>query len=93
VVVGGLTPKHRESDEKVKRGPITKQGSPLVRWAAIEAATKQRGGETLRADYVRITEHTGKFKARVAVARKLLTLVYYGLRDGGIRCLAAPEVA
>ena len=24
----GLTPKHRESDEKVKRGPITKQGSP-----------------------------------------------------------------
>ena len=26
--------------------------------------------------------------ARVAVARKLLTLVYYGLRDGDIRCLA-----
>ena len=55
--------------------------------------TKQRGGEKLRADYVRIAEHTGKFKARVAVARKLLTLVYYGLRDGEIRCLAAPEAA
>jgi hypothetical protein len=26
--------------------------------------------------------------ARVAVARKVLTLVYYGLRDGEIRCLA-----
>jgi hypothetical protein len=25
---------------------------------------------------------------RVAAARKLLTLVYYGLRDGHIRCLA-----
>jgi len=24
----------------------------------------------------------------VAAARKLLTLVYYGLRDGEIRCLA-----
>ena len=89
----GLTPKHRESDEKIKRGRITKQGSPLVRWAAIEAVSKYRGGEKLRADYFRIAEHAGKFKARVAVARKLLTLVYYGLRDGEIRALRAPEAA
>jgi len=89
----GLTPKHRESDEKVWRGHLTKQGSPLVRWAAIEAVTKYRGGEKLRADYFRIREHAGKFKARVAVARKLLTLVYYGLRDGEIRAIEAPEAA
>ena len=38
----GLTPKHRESDEVVHRGPITKQGSALVRWAAIEAVAKYR---------------------------------------------------
>ena len=87
----GLTPKHRESDEKVTRGRITKQGCPLVRWAAIEAVSKYRGGEKLRADYFRIREHAGKFKARVAVARKLLTLVYYGLRDGEIRSLEAQE--
>ena len=31
--------------------------------------------------------------ARVAAARKLLTLVYYGLRDGEIRCLADQEAA
>jgi hypothetical protein len=31
---------------------------------------------------------------RVAAARKLLTLVYYGLRDGQVRCLApAPRQA
>jgi hypothetical protein len=36
----GLTPKHRESDTTVRRGPITKQGSGLVRWAAVEAARK-----------------------------------------------------
>ena len=89
----GLTPKHRESDEKVRRGPITEQGSPLVRWAAIEAISKYRGGEKLRADYLRIAEHAGRFKARVAVARKLLTLVYYGLRDGEIRCLEPPHAA
>jgi hypothetical protein len=29
----------------------------------------------------------------VAVARKLLTLVYFGLRDGEIRALAQAEVA
>ncbi len=33
----GLTPTHRESDTKVQRGHITKQGNHLVRWAAIEA--------------------------------------------------------
>ena len=32
-------------------------------------------------------ERRGKYKARVAVARKQLTLVYYGLRDGEVRCL------
>ena len=83
----GLTPRHRESDARVCRGPITKQGSPLVRWAAIEAVSKYRGGAKLRADYHRIAARRGKFKARVAVARKLLTLVFYGLRDGEIRCL------
>ena len=83
----GLTPKHHESDTTVHRGGITKQGSRLVRWAAIEAISKQRGGTRLLADYHRIAERRGKNKARVAVARKLLHLVFYGLRDGEIRCL------
>jgi transposase len=84
----GLTPKHRESDTTVHRGSITKQGSKLVRWAAIEAVAKRRGGPKLRADFHRIADRRGKPKARVAVARRLLSLVYYGLRDGEIRCLA-----
>jgi len=33
----GLTPKHHESDTHVHRGRITKQGSRLVRWAAVES--------------------------------------------------------
>jgi transposase len=36
----GLTPKHHESDTTVHRGRITKQGSRLVRWAAIEAVRR-----------------------------------------------------
>jgi transposase len=86
----GLTPKHRESDTTVHRGGVTKQGSRLVRWAAIEAISKIRGGPKLQVDYHAIAARRGKQKARVAVARKLLTLVYYGLRDGEIRSLAAP---
>ncbi len=30
--LAGLTPTHHESDVKVRRGHITKQGSRLVRW-------------------------------------------------------------
>jgi transposase len=84
----GLTPKHRESDTKVRRSRVTKQGSKLVRWAAIEAVSKTRGGPKVQADYHRIADRRGLHIARVAAARKLLTLVYYGLRDGEIRCLA-----
>jgi transposase len=83
----GLTPRHRESDTKVTRGRITKQGPKIVRWAMLEAVVRYHGGERLRVDFHRIAERRGKNKARVAVARKLLTLVYYGLRDGEIRCL------
>jgi hypothetical protein len=72
---------------------VTKQGSRLVRWAAIEAISKIHGGPKLRVDYHRIAERRGKNKARVAVARKLLTLVYYGLRDGEIRCLRPAPAA
>jgi transposase len=89
----GLTPRHRESDTKAHRGRTTKQGSRLVRWAAIEAISKMRGGPKLKVDYHRIAERRGINVARVAVARKLLTLVYYGLRDGEIRCLARAQAA
>jgi transposase len=36
----GLTPRHRESDTHVHRGKITKQGSRLARWAAVEAVQR-----------------------------------------------------
>jgi transposase len=87
----GLTPRHRESDTTVRRGSITKQGSTLVRWAAIEAVQKlPAGAGWLVANRARIADHRGRNIATVAVARKLLTLVYYGLRDGHIRALAQP---
>jgi transposase len=89
----GLTPKHRESDTNTTRGPITKQGSRLVRWALIEAVSRDHGGPALAGGFRRIAARRGTNTARVAVARKVLTLVYYGLRDGEIRCLAQAQAA
>jgi transposase len=84
----GLTPSHRESDTKIQRGHITKQGNHLVRWAAIEAVARYHGGDPIAPTYTRVARRRGRMIGRVAAARKLLTLVYYGLRDGQIRCLA-----
>jgi hypothetical protein len=66
----------------------TKQGSTLVRWAAIEACRHTRPGTKLAADRARIIAARGRNIGVVAAARKLLTYVYYGLRDGEIRALA-----
>jgi transposase len=85
----GLTPRHRESDTKVRRGGISKQGSRLLRWAAVEAAAKNHAGGDFKDTYQRIAQRRGRNIAKVAAGRKLLTLVYYGLRDGEIRCLAS----
>ena len=89
----GLTPRHRESDTVVRRGPITKQGSTLVRWAAVEAAHSAGHAGWLSDKRAAIAGRRGPNVATVAVARKLLTLVYYGLRDGHIRALHAAKPA
>lgn len=82
----GMTPRHRESDTKIHRGRITKQGNHLVRWAAVEAVQRVYGG-AIGAARTRLTQRRGANIAKVAAARKLLTLVYYGLRDGHVRSL------
>jgi transposase len=89
----GLTPKHHESDQKTRRGRISKQGSRLVRATLIEGISRYHGGPHLDAQYHQLAKRRGKNKARVALARKVLTLVYYGLRDGEIRCLAQADAA
>jgi transposase len=89
----GLTPRHRESDQKTRRGRISKQGSRLVRATLIEGISRYHGGAHLDAQYRKIAKRRGRNKARVALARKVLTLVYYGLRDGEIRCLAPAQAA
>ena len=87
----GLTPRHRESDTRVARGHVTKQGSRLLRWALIEAVQRIPRDSVTGAIKDAIIARRGKEAkniAKVAAARRLLTLIFYGLRDGQIRCLA-----
>jgi transposase len=92
----GLTPRHRESDTTVHRGAITKQGSRLVRWAAVEAVQRTHPGTPMRARYERILARRGnpaKHVAKVAAARELLDCVFYALRDGHVRRLGQTGAA
>jgi hypothetical protein len=69
---------------------VTKQGSRLLRWAVIEAVQRISRDAPVGAVKEAIIARRGKEArsiAKVAAARRLLTLIYYGLRDGQIRCL------
>ena len=92
----GLTPRHRESDLKVTRGHITKQGSPLLRWAVVEAIQHQPAGSPVRDVKDRIIARRGSQArniAKTAAARYLLTCVFYAMRDGQARSLATRTAA
>jgi transposase len=85
----GMTPKHRESDTRVHRGRITKQGSRLVRWAAVESVQILPKTTVVGATRDRIAERRGRNIGVVAAARKQLGYVYYALRDHQVRALRA----
>jgi transposase len=87
----GLTPRHRESGTKVRRGHITKQGSRISRWALIEAIQHVPAGHPLRQRKDDIITRRGvqaRNIAKVAMARQLLTWVCCAMRDGQVRSLA-----
>jgi transposase len=79
----GLTPRERSSADHIRRGHISKQGSRWLRWMLVEAASTNKAcrGADLREFQERISHRRGKMIARIAVARRLLTLCYYALRD------------
>jgi transposase len=90
----GMMPTVHSSDQRTRLGHISRQGSPTLRWALVEAAQHAaRGGGPLRESFERIAKRRGRQVAKVAVARKILTLCFYGLRDGEIRCLAPRAAA
>lgn len=76
----GLVPSTRSSDSKTYHGRITKEGSAWLLWIMISAA--QRAGcrsPRLKQFYDRIAQKHGRKTARVALARKMLSIVFYML--------------
>lgn len=79
----GLVPSVYASGGKVFHGRLTKQGNKWLRWALVEAATPAiQGDHDLRDYYERLRHRKGSNAARVATARRLLTIVYRVLSQG-----------
>ncbi|APG90302.1 transposase for insertion element family protein [Sinorhizobium americanum] len=77
----GLVPSTYSSGGKTYHGKIIKQGNKWLRWAFVEAVAPAIATDPqLRAQYEHL-KNRGTNKARVAIARKLLTIVFHILRD------------
>jgi len=77
----GLTPTERSSADHTRRGHISKQGSRHLRWTMVEAAARIGRTPSLHRFADPIDARRGNKIARVALARRLLTLACYALRD------------
>lgn len=89
----GLTPKHHESDTHVHRGRITKQGSRLVRWAAVESVQILPAHTRAGAMRERVAARRGHNIGVVAAARLQVEFVFYALRDHHVRALHPARAA
>ena len=74
----GLTPGCRNSGENDQRlGSITKAGSSMARWLLAQVAYQAlRKDARLREWYKRVKRRRGSSIARVAVMRKLATIIW-----------------
>jgi transposase len=76
----GLTPRVRKSDLIVRHGRITKQGSPYLRAAMTRSATvASRASKRWYHVHEKLRPRCGRKGAKVAVARRLLTVVFFML--------------
>jgi transposase len=83
VSYAGLAPGFRESAGKAKQLGITKEGSRLLRWVLIEFAWRMVGtSRKWGRHYHRLEARIGAKKAIVAIARRLLGMVFALLRTG-----------
>ena len=75
----GLVPSQRSSGQRVRGGHITKMGSEFLRTSVIEAAFRIRAcsDERLWSFYTRLVPTCGARRARVALARKMLLILWH----------------
>lgn len=84
----GLIPSVHQSADHLKTGPITKRGSPHLRRIMVEvaqAAAKTKKSR-LRSFFLRLKMKKGYNKALVAVARKILCILWTILKKQELCC-------
>jgi transposase len=84
----GLTPSVYQSADHLKTGPITKRGSPHLRRIMVEvaqAAVKTKNSR-IRSFFLRLKMKKGYNKAIVAVARKILCILWTILKKREVYC-------
>ncbi len=80
VSYSGLTPSVHSSGGKTRYGSITKQGSKWLRWALILATQKYKNHQSVLGNFYRkIAQKHGSKAARIALARKLATIIWHML--------------
>ncbi|HWM99307.1 MAG TPA: transposase, partial [Streptosporangiaceae bacterium] len=73
----GLVPSVYASGGKVFHGRLTKQGNKWLRWAVVEAVRPAvKTDPELHAYYERLRHRKGPNPAKVATARRLLTIIH-----------------
>jgi len=78
----GLVPSTYASGNRVVHGRITKQGNKWIRWAMVEAVWPAiRTDKELRSFYERLKTKKSANCAKVATAKRLLTIVYRVLKE------------
>jgi transposase len=87
----GLDVTVSESDDKRAPGKLSRQGAPVLRWAAFEAAqVARRTGSPDHDYYVHTKERLGSSRACLAIARKLIRRAHHTLRELGEEALSKP---
>jgi transposase len=82
VSYAGLSGTVSESADRVHQGHLKKDSNKYIRWILIEAVDRAiRKDPCLFAFYRKVLTKKGKYKARAAVAHKLLVSIYYMLKN------------
>src|SRR5215213_3169548 len=81
------------SDDKRAAGKLSRQGPPVLRWAAFEAAKRAwRKNSPDHGYYLRNKERIGANRAALSIARKLIRRAHHTLRELGEEAISEPEL-
>jgi transposase len=89
--LAGLDVTVHSSDGKRAAGKLSRQGSPVLRWAAYEAAKgAYRKSSPDHQYYLQTRERIGTNRAALSIARKLIRRAHHTLRELGEEAMSEP---